>query len=87
MATRKVGFILLAIALALLTRVGAITAYELTDDNFEHDTQATTGSTTGEWLILFCDFTKFKRCKDLVPVWDELAGVLYGRITVASIDV
>jgi len=25
----------------------------LTDANFEHDTQATTGSTTGRWLILF----------------------------------
>jgi hypothetical protein len=25
----------------------------LTDSNFEHDTQATTGSTTGRWLVLF----------------------------------
>ncbi|CAB9502513.1 expressed unknown protein [Seminavis robusta] len=25
----------------------------LTDANFEHDTQATTGSTTGRWLVLF----------------------------------
>ena len=24
-----------------------------TDANFEHDTQATTGSTTGRWLVLF----------------------------------
>ena len=27
----------------------------LTDANFEHDTQATTGSTTGRWLIFFHD--------------------------------
>ena len=25
----------------------------LTDANFEHDTQATTGSTTGRWLVVF----------------------------------
>ena len=34
----------------------AIQPTELTDDNFEHDTQATSGSTTGDWLILFCEF-------------------------------
>lgn len=27
----------------------------LTDANFEHDTQATTGGTTGSWLVLFHD--------------------------------
>ena len=26
---------------------------ELTDDNFEHDTQAATGATTGDWLVEF----------------------------------
>jgi len=26
---------------------------ELTDENFEHDTQASTGGTTGDWFILF----------------------------------
>ena len=25
---------------------------ELTDDNFEHDTQASSGATTGDWFIL-----------------------------------
>jgi hypothetical protein len=25
----------------------------LTDKNFEHDTQATTGATTGDWFVLF----------------------------------
>lgn len=28
---------------------------ELTDANFEHDTQAVTGATTGDWFILFCN--------------------------------
>ena len=25
----------------------------LTDENFEHDTQATTGATTGDWFVMF----------------------------------
>ena len=62
-------------------------AYELTDQNFEHDTQATTGSTTGDWLILFCEYERFARCRNYQPFWDELAGVLRGRVTVAYIDV
>ena len=62
-------------------------AYELTDLNFEHDTQATTGSTTGDWLILFCEYERFEKCRNYQPFWDELAGVLRGRVTVAYIDV
>ena len=27
-------------------------------DNFEHLTQATTGATTGDWLVLFASFVK-----------------------------
>mmetsp|Transcript_30725 Transcript_30725/g.38017 ORF Transcript_30725/g.38017 Transcript_30725/m.38017 type:complete len:87 (+) Transcript_30725:28-288(+) len=51
---------------------------ELTDLNFEHDTQATTGSTTGDWLILFCEFERLKTCRDYEHFWNELAGVLRG---------
>ena len=53
-------------------------AYELNDDNFEHTTQATTGSTTGDWLILFCEFERLKVCRDYEHFWNELAGVLRG---------
>eukprot|EP01134_Creolimax_fragrantissima_P006573 CFRG6573T1 len=57
----------------------------LTDENFEHKTQASTGSTTGLW------FNKFYapwcgHCKELAPVWDELADRLAGEVNVASID-
>lgn len=52
--------------------------YELTDYNFEHDTQATTGSTTGDWLILFCEFERFKICREYAPFWNELSGMLRG---------
>lgn len=36
----------------------------LTDENFEHDTQAASGSTTGDWLILFCN-DRYKQCRDI----------------------
>ena len=72
----------------LFTTSLAQKAYVLTDDNFEHDTQATTGSTTGDWLILFCEFERFpKKCGRYEPFWNELYGVLRGKTTVATIDV
>ena len=33
------------------------TAVELTDLTFEHDTQASTGGTTGDWFVNFCDIS------------------------------
>ncbi len=51
--------VLLYATFLLLGLTRAQIAVELTDDNFEHDTQATTGSTTGDWLILFCEFDRF----------------------------
>jgi hypothetical protein len=47
---------------ALQPDVGAVKI--LTDQNFEHDTQATTGATTGDWFVLFyapwCDNTMLR---------------------------
>lgn len=54
----------------------------LNDENFEHDTQAASGSTTGDWLILFCD-DRYKLCREIQDLWTELSGVLYGKINVA----
>ncbi|KAL6053864.1 Thioredoxin domain-containing protein [Balamuthia mandrillaris] len=57
----------------------------LTDDNFEHLTQATTGATTGDWFVEFyapwCG-----HCKRLVPAWEELATALKGEVVVAKLD-
>ena len=78
---------LLCVAFLLFGLTRSQTAYELTDDNFEHDTQATTGSTTGDWLILFCEFDRFKKCRDYQAFWNELAGLLRGKTTVAFVNV
>ena len=58
---------------------------ELDDSNFEHDTQASTGSTTGDWFILFCG-SKSKHCRTFHPMWQELYEKLYGRVTCAWVD-
>ena len=59
---------------------------ELTDANFEHDTQVSTGATTGPWFVKFyapwCG-----HCKKLAPVWDQLATALEGEVNVAKSDV
>ena len=91
MKVSKGMFGLVCIAMIVLlpsqAMVHAVKAYELTEVNFEHDTQATSGSTTGDWLILFCEYERFKRCNDYQPFWDELTGLLRGKTSVAYIDV
>jgi len=61
-------------------------AYLLTEENFEHDTQATTGGTTGDWVVLFCSPKRFEVCNETMPVWEELADELYGKVSVAFVD-
>ncbi|CAF4314833.1 unnamed protein product, partial [Adineta steineri] len=41
--------------------------HTLDDKTFEHDTQASTGSTTGDWFILF---KKSNESHSLLPVWE-----------------
>ena len=57
----------------------------LNDENFEHDTQATSGSTTGDWFVSFsapwCD-----RCKELMPTLEAVAMELMGETNVAIIN-
>jgi len=59
---------------------------ELSDHSFEHDTQAASGATTGDWFVKFyapwCG-----HCKKLAPVWDDLARELHKRVNVAKVDV
>ena len=58
----------------------------LESSTFEHETQAVTGATTGDWFVKFyapwCG-----HCKKLAPIWDELAADLKGEVNVAKVDV
>ncbi|GFR49957.1 hypothetical protein Agub_g12065, partial [Astrephomene gubernaculifera] len=61
---------------------------ELTDANFEHDTQASTGQTTGVWAVLFTD-SNVKRHDRAVAIFEELAKdedkeVIYAKVDVAG---
>jgi thiol-disulfide isomerase/thioredoxin len=61
---------------------------KLTDDTFEHQTQASTGSTTGSWLILF-HVPNCSSCDRLKPTLDELGDdeELYENgIVLGSVD-
>lgn len=53
--------------------------------NFEHLTQASTGMTTGDWMVEFyapwCG-----HCKHLAPVYEEVATALKGEVNVAKVD-
>lgn len=44
----------------------------LNDDTFEHTTQASTGQTTGNWLILFSEPSHASH-KELVKIWGSLS--------------
>jgi protein disulfide-isomerase-like protein len=58
----------------------------LTSKNFEHETQASTGSTTGDWIVKFyapwCG-----HCKHMQPDYEALAKDLLGDVNVAEVDV
>ena len=82
MVAKSAFMVILYIAIA-----SAQYAKNLTDDNFEHDTQATTGSTTGDWFLLFCGSDKTLACgQNVRDKWNELYGILRGRATVAFIE-
>ena len=64
---------------------------ELTDENFEHLTQASTGQTTGKWFVFFSS-QKCPHCTTLYPKWKTLSEELStehpdSSVLVAMVDV
>lgn len=58
---------------------------ELSDENFEHLTQASSGATTGDWFIMFYT-SNCVDCQRLTAVWEAVAGDLKARMNVARIE-
>ena len=78
------NFLLVLVAVLALTCSGEVV--QLTSQNFEHLTQASTGATTGDWLIKFyapwCG-----HCRKMEPTYERVADMLQGEVNVARVDV
>ncbi|GAX75562.1 hypothetical protein CEUSTIGMA_g3005.t1 [Chlamydomonas eustigma] len=59
----------------------------LTDDTFEHDTQAATGQTTGIWCVLFTSPSQDRTSHQAaVALWESLAANEEKDIIYAMVD-
>lgn len=58
---------------------------ELSDETFEHLTQASSGATTGDWFLMFYT-TNCVDCQRLTAVWEAVAADLKTRMNVARVD-
>ncbi|KAJ8960327.1 hypothetical protein NQ318_004061 [Aromia moschata] len=58
---------------------------ELTDETFEHLTQASTGATTGDWFIMFYT-SECVECARLQARWEAVGSHLKSRVNIARIN-
>lgn len=58
---------------------------ELTDETFEHLTQASTGATTGDWFVMFYS-TECVDCQRLQARWEAVGAKLKTRMNVARVN-
>ena len=71
----------------------SLAVIDLDEQNFEHLTQAATGATSGDWLVLFCK-PSVARCSKVSENWQRVATTLAAtreakglqRINVANVD-
>ena len=73
------------VMLETLSRMKEPGVRELTDSTFEHQTQAATGATTGDWLVMF--FTPAcSLCTRLTAALETVGCQQRGRASVASVN-
>ncbi|XP_017124046.1 thioredoxin domain-containing protein isoform X1 [Drosophila elegans] len=58
---------------------------ELSDDNFEHLTQASSGATTGDWFVFFYS-AECTVCQRLYAVWESVGGKLKRKLNIARMN-
>ncbi|XP_053984891.1 thioredoxin domain-containing protein [Hylaeus anthracinus] len=61
------------------------TVKELTDDTFEHLTQASSGATTGDWFVMFYS-TDCVECVRMIARWEAVGAKLKQKVNVARIN-
>lgn len=58
---------------------------ELTDENFEHLTQASSGATTGDWFVMFYSSDCID-CQRMGARWEAVGAKLKNRVNVARVN-
>ncbi|XP_026844743.1 uncharacterized protein LOC6591693 [Drosophila persimilis] len=58
---------------------------ELSDENFEHLTQASSGATTGDWFIFFYS-ADCVLCQRLYAIWESVGGKLRQKLNIARMN-
>ena len=90
MLTSRILFSCLAIFLASFSACSGEVVF-LNDKSFEHLTQASTGMTTGSWLLFF-KASKCPHCRKLQPIFERLSedeelidrGVVLGTVDITD---
>ncbi|XP_044762058.1 thioredoxin domain-containing protein [Coccinella septempunctata] len=58
---------------------------ELTDETFEHLTQAGTGATTGDWFVMFYTSDCIE-CQRLQAIWEAVGAKIKSRTNIARVN-